>query len=69
MLWEYRVQAVGSMLGTKDENIAETLNDWGENGWEAINIYTPESSGKVTIVAKRRLTRTTRRGRSMPTTE
>lgn len=69
MLWEYRVQAVGSMLGTKDENIAETLNEWGEEGWEAINVYTPENSGKVTIVAKRRLTRTTRRGRSMPTTE
>ena len=67
--WEYRVLTIGSMFGTKDENIEATLNEWGEEGWEAINVYTPESSGKVTIVAKRRLTRTTRRGRSMPTTE
>jgi len=67
--WEYRVQTIGSVFGTKDENIEATLNEWGEEGWEAINVYTPESSGKVTIVAKRRLTRTTRRGRSMPTTE
>ena len=62
--WEYRVQTIGSMFGTKDENIAATLNEWGEEGWEAINVYTPEGSGKVTIVAKRPLTRATRRERS-----
>ncbi len=67
--WEYRVQTIGSVFGTKDENIEATLNEWGEEGWEAINVYTPESRGKVTIVAKRRLTRTMRRGRSMPITE
>ena len=67
--WEYRVQTIGSIFGTRDENIAATLNDWGEQGWEAINVYTPENSGKVTIVAKRRLSRTARRERSMPTTE
>ena len=66
MLWEYRVQTIGSMFGTKDENIAATLNDWGKDGWEAINVYTPENSGKVTIVAKRPLTRSARRERSMP---
>jgi hypothetical protein len=64
--WEYRVQTIGSYFGTKDENIEATLNEWGEEGWEAIHVYTPYGSGKVTIVAKRRLTRETRRSRSMP---
>jgi hypothetical protein len=64
--WEYRVQTIGSMFGTKDENIQDTLNEWGEDGWEAINVYTPEGSGKVTMVAKRPLTERARRQRSMP---
>ena len=64
--WEYRVQTIGSIFGTKDENIEAILNEWGEDGWEAINVYTPEGSGKVTMVAKRPLTQTTRRLRSMP---
>lgn len=64
--WEYRVQTIGSMFGTRDENIQVTLDEWGEEGWEAINVYTPENSGKVTIVAKRPLTTATRRLRSMP---
>jgi hypothetical protein len=63
--WEYRVQTIGSLFGTKDENIQATLNEWGEEGWEAINVYTPEGSGKVTMVAKRVLTRSERRSRSM----
>ena len=62
--WEYRVQTIGSMFGTKDEDIEETLNEWGEDGWEAINVYTPEGSGKVTMVAKRPLTEQVRRSRS-----
>lgn len=61
--WEYRVQTIGSMFGTKDEAIEETLNEWGEEGWEAINVYTPEGSGKVTMVAKRPLTDRARRSR------
>ncbi len=64
--WEYRVQTIGSVFGTKDENIEATLNEWGEEGWEAINVYTPEGSGKVTIVAKRVLLERTRRSRTMP---
>ena len=66
MQWEYRVRTIGSMWGTKDEKIQATLNEWGEEGWEVINVYTPEGSGKVTIVAKRPLTLETRRRRSMP---
>ena len=64
--WEYRVQTIGSVFGTKDENIESTLNEWGDEGWEVTHVYTPEGSGKVTIVAKRPLTREMRRSRSMP---
>jgi hypothetical protein len=62
--WEYRVQTIGSFLGTKDENIEATLNSWGEEGWEAIHVYTPSGSGNTTIVAKRPLTERTRRART-----
>jgi hypothetical protein len=65
-LWEYRVKTIGSMFCTKDEQIEATLNEWGELGWEAINVYTPEGSGKVTMVAKRLLTDRVRRDRSRP---
>jgi hypothetical protein len=64
--WEYRVQTIGSLFGTKDELIQAVLNEWGTDGWEAISVYTPYGSGKITIVAKRPLTERTRRQRSMP---
>ena len=64
--WEYRVQTIGSIFGTKDEYIQTTLDEWGEEGWEAINVYTPSGSGKITIVAKRPLTERARRMRSIP---
>lgn len=64
--WEYRVKTIGSLFGTKDEHIEATLNEWGEEGWEAVSVYTPEGSGKVTIVAKRPLTEAVRRRRSWP---
>ncbi len=64
--WEYRVQTIGRMWGTRDEQIQAVLNEWGEEGWEAINVYTPEGSGKVTMVAKRPLTSEARRRRTMP---
>jgi hypothetical protein len=64
--WEYRVQTIGGFFGTKDEHIQATLNDWGEEGWEAINVYTPSGSGNTTIVAKRPLTQRVRRMRSIP---
>lgn len=64
--WEYRVETIGSFLGTKDEHIQATLDAWGAEGWEAINVYTPYGSGKITIVAKRPLTTQIRRMRSMP---
>ena len=64
--WEYRVQTIGGLFGTKDELIQETLNEWGTDGWEAINVFTSEGSGKISIVAKRPLTERARRRRSMP---
>ena len=64
--WEYRVETIGSFLGTKDEHIQAILDEWGSEGWEAINVYTPYGSGKITIVAKRPLTTRARRMRSMP---
>ena len=64
--WEYRVQTIGSIFGTKDEDIQSTLDEWGLEAWEAVNVYTPYGSGKVTIVAKRPLSERTRRMRSMP---
>lgn len=64
--WEYRVQTIGSMFGTKDEQVQQVLEEWGEEGWEVINVYTPYGSGKITLVAKRPLTDRIRRMRSMP---
>jgi hypothetical protein len=66
--WEYRVQTIGSVFGTKDENIEATLDAWGLEGWETINVYTPYGSGKITIVAKRPLTERVCRMRSLPPT-
>ncbi len=64
--WEYRAQTIGRFWGTRDEDIEATLNDWGEDGWEVFVVYTPEGSGKVTLVAKRVLNDSIRRRRSMP---
>ena len=64
--WEYRVLTIGGVFGTKDELIEATLNDWGLEGWYAIHVYTPSQSGKVTIVAKRPLTASSRRRSSWP---
>jgi Domain of unknown function (DUF4177) len=64
--WEYRVLTIGGIFGTKDEDIEAVLNEWGAEGWEATQVYTPSGSGKVTLVAKRVLTSAARRQRSMP---
>ena len=65
--WEYRVFTIGNAFsGAKDEQIESMLNDWGLEGWEAVNVYAPTNSPKVTLVAKRQLTAASRRLRSMP---
>jgi hypothetical protein len=64
--WEYRVQSIGGVFGAKDEELESTLNEWGEEGWEAVSVFAASNVGKATIVARRPLTRATRRQRSMP---
>jgi hypothetical protein len=65
--WDYRVQSFGSIWsGAKPEDIEAALLDWGAEGWEVVSVYNEESGHKVTIVAKRPLTREAIRARSMP---
>ncbi len=64
--WEYRVLTIGRWTGTKDEDLEAALNELGEQGWEAVNVFNREGSAKLTLVAKRLLTPGARRRRSMP---
>ena len=64
--WEYRVKTIGGSFGTKDEKIEAVLNEWGLEGWEATQVYTPSESGKVTIVARRPLTAAAMRRANWP---
>ena len=64
--WEYRVQTIGGIFETKDELVQNMLDEWGAEGWEAVNVYSQHGSAKVTIVAKRPMTTRSRRMRSMP---
>jgi hypothetical protein len=65
--WEYKVQTLGStVFGTKDEDLEETLNLLGIEGWEVIHVYIASGGGKTSIIAKRPLTRETIRKRSTP---
>lgn len=62
--WEYRVQTMGGFFQTKDELLQNTLDEWGAEGWEVINVYAHHGSDYVTAVAKRPLTERARRARS-----
>jgi hypothetical protein len=65
--WEYRVESFGSMLkNVKDEELEASLNVWGEEGWEVVDIAYSNSQLKVMVVAKRPLSREARRQRDMP---
>ena len=65
--WEYRVGCFGGMLSeTKDQVLEATLNAWGEEGWEVVSAVAMDNSSKVRVIAKRLLTRSSRRERSMP---
>jgi hypothetical protein len=64
--WEYRILTVGGVFGTKDEQVEAILNEMGEDGWEAVNLFCQTNSAKITIVTKRPLERSERRWRSMP---
>ena len=65
--WEYRIEEVGSFWkGTKLEEVEDFLNQLGEEGWEVINLHSPENSNKLWITIKRPLTSSTRRERTRP---
>lgn len=64
--WEYRVQTVGGTFGTRDDDVQSILDEWGMEGWEAVNVYSVGGTGKVTLVAKRPLTERARRLKSLP---
>jgi len=65
--WEYFVGTIGSLFGTKDDVVEDSLNELGEAGWEVVSVHSPANSWKITIVAKRPLTDRARRERSRPT--
>jgi hypothetical protein len=65
--WEYRVKTLGGFLrGEKDEELEAILNEWGNEGWEVISARGIENTNRVSIIAKRPLTDTARRRRSLP---
>jgi hypothetical protein len=65
--WEYRVKSLGSLLREpKDEDVEALLNEWGEEGWEVISLCKKTDGRAIIITAKRPLTSTSRRRRSMP---
>lgn len=64
--WEYLVKTFGSFWkGVPDQAIQDELNDWGEDGWEVVAIRTIENSNQATVIAKRTLSRTARRARTI----
>jgi hypothetical protein len=67
MLWEYRVQTVGSFWsGVKDDDFTALLNAWGEEGWEIVGFRAIEHSNQAQVIAKRPLTASTRRRSTWP---
>jgi hypothetical protein len=65
--WEYRVQTVGGFFtGVKADALEELLNQWGADGWKVVSTHIIENANKINVIAKRPMTRTTRRERSMP---
>jgi hypothetical protein len=67
--WEYRVQTVGSFWsGVKADELEQLLNVWGEEGWDVVSTHIIENMNKINVIAKRPLTYTARRYRSMPLT-
>ncbi|HNT24754.1 MAG TPA: DUF4177 domain-containing protein [Anaerolineales bacterium] len=65
--WEYRVVSFGGILSdAKNETIEDALNALGEEGWEVVSAVAMDNSNRVRLIAKRPLTRASRRERSMP---
>lgn len=65
--WEYRVKTFGTFFkGVKDDELETELNQWGEEGWEVVAYRLIENTNQAQLIAKRPLTRESRRWRSMP---
>jgi len=65
--WEYRVQTVGTFWsGVKANELEQLLNELGEEGWEVVSTHIIENANKINVIAKRPLSSTARRFRSMP---
>jgi len=64
--WEYRVETFGSALAvSKDQDLEDVLNEWGEEGWQVISAY-PIGDNKVRMVAQRSLISPARHKRRWP---
>ena len=65
--WEYRVESFGGMVRSpKDEQLAEALNAWAEDGWELTSALLRGPGQAVTLIARRRVTLQERRRRTRP---
>jgi hypothetical protein len=65
--WEYRVITAGTFWSDpKDDQLENTLNELGVEGWEVISVVTQYGTNKYRVVAKRPLTSGTRRQRNWP---
>ncbi len=65
--WEYRAISVGSFWSEpKDEQLENTLNELGAEGWEVVSAMTHYGNNKVRVVAKRPLSSSVRRQRDWP---
>ena len=65
--WEYHIEVLGSTFrGVKPEALTATLNEFGELGWEVVNLHHPHNSNKVWVTMRRPLTHAARRRRSRP---
>ena len=64
--WEYLAMTIGSLLKPgKDAEIEDKLNEIGEQGWEVVSVYRMENTQKARVIAKRVLTVSARRQRSI----
>ena len=60
--WEYHIEVLGSTFKSlKPEQIETALNEFGEMGWEVINLHQPQNSNRIWIVMRRPVTPATRR--------
>ena len=65
--WEYRVETFGSWIRSpKDGQLAEALNELGQEGWELSSAVPREGSQALTLIMRRRVTRVERRRRTRP---